>query len=130
MIKSLPKIIFVVTLAFGCLTQTSYGQDNPLAPAQEGNPFYVGPVFGYNRVMHNTNKPAVSIDQEGAPKCPNFENGSANGFFAGLSYELPLGEAANSKSSIIGRVLYNTFPSYFEQQGDDLPTTVGIAQAQ
>lgn len=130
MIKSLPKILLMVIFTIGLFTQSSYGQmDNPLEPAKEGKPFYLGPVFGYNRVMHNTNKPAVTIDDPNAPKCPNFENGSANGFFAGVSFEYMLGEATNSKSSIIARLLYNTFPSYFEQQGDDLPTAVGIVQS-
>lgn len=128
MIKGLPKIIFMVIFAIGCFSQSAYGQDNPLAPAQEGKPFYLGPVFGYNRVMHNTNKPAVTIDDPTAPKCPNFENGSANGFYAGLSFEYLIGEAANSKSSVIARLVYNTFPSYFEQQGDDLPTNIAVAQ--
>jgi len=129
MIKGLPKILFMVIFTLGCFTQSAFGQlDNPLAPAQEGKPFYIGPVFGYNRVMHNTNKPAIPLALDEVP-CPSFENGSANGFFAGVSVEFMLGEAANSKSSIIGRLLYNTFPSYFEQQGDDLPTTVNIAQS-
>lgn len=130
MIKSLPKILLMVIFTIGLFTESSYSQlDTPLEPAKEGKPFYFGPIFGYNRVMHNTNKPAVTIDDPNAPKCPNFENGSANGFFAGVSFEYLLGEATNSNSSIIARLMYNTFPSYFEQQGDDLPTTVGIVQS-
>jgi hypothetical protein len=125
MIKSLPKNLLIGVLSLLCFVNYSKAQDNPLAPAQASKPFYVGPIFGYNRVMHNTNKPSIPLALDDVP-CPNFENGSANGFFAGASFEYMLGDAANSKSSIIIRAMYSTLPSYFEQQGDDLPTTVGI----
>lgn len=128
MIKSLPKKLFIGFLTFISILTYSNAQDNPLAPAQESKPFYLGPIFGYNRVTHNTNKPSIPLALDDVP-CPNFENGAANGFFAGISFEYILGEAANSKQSIITRLMYSTMPSYFEQQGDDLPTTVGIVNA-
>ncbi|MDQ1267163.1 MAG: hypothetical protein QG635_2317 [Bacteroidota bacterium] len=87
--------------------------NNPLFPIEQGSPIYIGPVLGYNRVMHSAQLASFSNDI----LCPYFENGSANGFFAGLSFEYLLGDPLQSISSIIGRVLYNTFPANFNKAG-------------
>lgn len=130
--KSLANIILILSLllfsSIELISQTGSGKlDTPLGPTKVNKKLFVGPIAGYNRVMHSTNKPAIPLALDDVP-CPNFENGSANGFFAGASVEILLGDAASSRSSIIGRVMYNTFPSYFEQQGDNLPTTVNVRQ--
>lgn len=127
MINSIPKIFLILCLfAFGGNEMFSQGA-SPIDLGSEPEPIYIGPIAGYNRVMHSTNKPAIPLALDDVP-CPNFENGSANGFFVGASFEYILGKAANSNSSIIVRAMYNTFPSYFEQQGDNLPTTVNVLQ--
>lgn len=125
--KSLANIILILSIiSFSGLEL--FGQlDSPIEPKKETTPFYIGPIAGYNRVLHSTNKPAIPLALDDVP-CPNFENGSANGFFVGISVEYLLGGAKNSDVSIIGRAMYNTFPSYFEQQGDNLPTTVNVRQ--
>lgn len=126
MIKSIPKILLVgVLVVFSSFSLIAQLND-PLAPKKDSKKFFVGPIFGYNRVMHSTDR---STFQDDKIPCPKFENGSANGFFAGASVEVLLGSAKNSKASIIGRVMYNTFPSFFEVQGDDLPTVVNVLQS-
>lgn len=132
MIKSLANIILILSLllfsSIELISQTGSGNlDTPLGPTKKTSPFYIGPIAGYNRVLHSTNKPAIPLALDDVP-CPNFENGSANGFFVGVSVEFLLGGSVNSQMSIIGRAMYNTFPSYFEQQGDNLPTTVNVQQ--
>lgn len=127
MIKSIPKIFLIFSLITFSGLELIGQLDDPLAPKKETKKIYVGPIAGYNRVMHSTNKPAIPLALDDVP-CPNFENGSANGFFAGASVEFMLGSAANSRTSIIGRLMYSTMPSYFEQQGDNLPTTVNVQQ--
>ncbi len=87
--------------------------DNPIDPVQNKKPFYVGPVIGYNKVMHSV---TLGTPNPGATLCPSFNNGSSNGFFAGVSAEFLLGGVKDSKSSIIVRLLYNTFPAKMEQQ--------------
>lgn len=88
--------------------------DNPLEPKQKGTPINVGPVVGYNRSLHSAD--ISSFAAEDAP-CPVFQNGSANGFFVGANVEIPLDGVKNSKQSIIARVLYNSMPASFEQEG-------------
>jgi hypothetical protein len=88
-------------------------EDDPLNPKIKKTPFLVGPVIGYNKVMHSVTLETSNID---AVPCPSFQNGSSNGFFVGASAEFLLGGPKNSKSSVIVRLLYNTFPAKMEQQ--------------
>jgi len=100
-------------------TAPSFGQsNNPLAPQKEAIPFYFGPVVGYNRVLHSAE---IGTFDAGIVPCPVFENGSANGFFFGMSFEYLLGGAKNSTQSIIARLLYNSMPANFEVVGDAYP---------
>ncbi|TNE34550.1 hypothetical protein EP342_02685 [bacterium] len=111
-------ILITLTLAIASAIPT-FALDDPLAPTKAVIPFYFGPVIGYNRVLHSAN---LSTFNEEAVACPVFQNGSANGFFAGISFEYLLGGAKNSKSSIIARLLYNSMPANFEVKGDRYPS--------
>ncbi len=106
------------------LAQGGQGADaTPLTPGTTKKPIYLGPVLGYNRALHS-----VQIASFNDPLCPSFSNGVDNGFYGGLSFEYLLGNVKDSKSSIIGRVLYNTLPSSFEQVGDEYPSLVRDGQ--
>lgn len=89
----------------------------------ERDPVFLGVTFGYNRVMHSVSLP--SSDELGT-MCPKFENGSSNGFWAGITYEQFFGDLSNSRQSLIFRALYSTYPAYMEVGGEDLPTQVRI----
>lgn len=93
---------------------------DPLMPVEKKPNLYVGPVLGYNKSMHTVELKTFAQD----PLCPTFVDGSSNGFFGGLSFEYLLGEAENSNSSIIARLLYNNLPASMEQNDLDLPTRV------
>lgn len=111
-------ILITLTLAIASAIPT-FALDDPLAPTKSVIPFYFGPVIGYNRVLHSAD---ISTFNEEAVACPVFQNGSANGFFAGISFEYLLGGAKNSTSSIIARLLYNSMPANFEVEGDRYPS--------
>jgi hypothetical protein len=121
MSNSLQKFILTtITLAIA-FTVPSFGQlDDPLKPNAPAIPFYFGPVVGYNRVLHSADITTFNYE---AVQCPIFQNGSANGYFFGMSFEYLLGGAKNSTSSIIARVLYNSMPASFEVEGDEYPST-------
>lgn len=85
------------------------------------DPVFLGVTFGYNRVMHAVTLP--SFDEQG-DLCPKFQNGSSNGFWAGLTYEQFFGDLSNSNQSLIFRALYSTYPSYLEVGGEQYPTQV------
>ncbi len=91
---------------------------NPLVPAASKPRIYVGPVAGYNRSLHSSGFQSVSGDV----LCPDFTQGSGNGYYFGLSAEYLLGSPKDSKSSIIARVVYNFMPAYYEEPGDQLPS--------
>jgi len=88
---------------------------NPIMPEYKRKPVFMGPVFGYNRPFHTANIQTFANDD----LCPIFETGQDNGFFVGFSYEHFIGDFEVSTSSIIVRVLYNTFPALFEVSGDN-----------
>jgi hypothetical protein len=54
--------------------------------------------------------------------CPDFKEGTDNGYYFGFSGEYLLGKPEQSKSSIIARVVYNYFPGSYELTGDTLPS--------
>lgn len=93
---------------------------NPLGPGKTSSAIYLGPVAGYNRSMHSVRLSSFVDD----PLCPFFENGSNNGFYAGMSYEQLIGNPKNSRHSIIARVLYSSLPSSFTKEGDTYPSLV------
>lgn len=94
---------------------------NPLMPAPTKSTVLIGPVFGYNRSMHTVD--LASFDEN---TCPRFSNGQDNGIYFGLSWEQPLGEAKESTSSIITRVLYSTLPSTLSVTENPLPTLATV----
>jgi hypothetical protein len=85
------------------------------------DPVFLGITVGYNRVMHSVTLP--SFDEQGT-LCPKFENGSDNGFWAGITYEHFFGDLSNSNMSLIFRALYSSYPSYLEVGGEEYPTQV------
>lgn len=93
-------------------------EDNPLNPVLKAQPIYVGPVLGYNRTYHSVD---LATYNSTVP-CPIFTNGDNNGYFVGGSIEYLLGNVKDSKSSIIGRVLYNTFPASFSKESGEAST--------
>jgi hypothetical protein len=120
--------IYLLTLALllSLFSVDTFAQDqleDPLNPYQETRPIFIGPVFGYNRVNHSV---SLKTQQDKAnaniAPCPTFENGTDNGFYVGFTYEYLLGDYKNSNSSIIGRVMYQTMPSYLEAGGDAYPS--------
>ncbi|MDX9789853.1 MAG: hypothetical protein WC313_07550 [Candidatus Kapaibacterium sp.] len=117
-LRFLPAL-FVVFLALP--VYSGFAQvDTPLLPTYTAPPIYIGPVFGYNRSMHFVD--LASFDEA---ICPRFEDGGANGFFIGLSYEEHLGkDVASSTSSFIFRVLYNTLPASLEVSENPIPSLV------
>ncbi len=99
---------------------TLFSQSTPINPTMEPSPIFMGPVFGYNKSLHSVELKTFAKQ----PACPTFVDGSDNGFYAGLSFEYMLGEVENSNSSIIARLLYNSFPAYLEQNDRDYPTRI------
>ncbi len=91
---------------------------NPLVPAKSKPRIYVGPVAGYNRSLHASGFQSVAGDV----LCPDFTQGSGNGYYFGVSAEYLLGSPKDSKSSIIARVVYSYLPAYYEEPGDQLPS--------
>lgn len=125
MSNGLQKFILTIFILILAGTATTFSQsNNPLAPQKEVIPFYIGPVVGYNRVLHSAELQTF----ESEVPCPVFENGSANGFFFGISFEYLLGGAKNSTQSIIARLLYNSMPASFEVTGDVYPSILTDAQ--
>lgn len=110
-------VFFLATSSL--LAQQEIGaRATPLQPARRAPRIYVGPVFGYNNSLHSSSFQSVSGDV----LCPTFTGGTKNGYYAGISFEYLLGKPRESKSSIIGRAVYNTFPAFFQQGGDVLPS--------
>jgi hypothetical protein len=121
MSNGLQKFILTIFILILAGTAPVFSQsNNPLAPKKEVIPFYIGPVVGYNRVLHSAELQTF----ESAVPCPVFENGSANGYFFGISFEYLLGGAKNSTQSIIARLLYNSMPASFEVVGDEYPSVL------
>ncbi len=94
--------------------------DNPLMPQTRRKPIYIGPTVGFNRSIHSVELASFVDD----PLCPFFPNGTANGFWVGLTGEYLLGNVKNSNSSIIARVLYNRLPASFDKEGSIYPSMV------
>lgn len=106
-----------VTLSFPSYAQVE--EPNPLEPEQSSSAIYLGPVIGYNNSMHSVDLASFAED----PLCPFFTNGSSSGFHIGFFYEQVIG-SITSKHSIVGRLLYNALPAYFEKVGDEYPSLV------
>lgn len=109
--------LFVLT-AICSISLLAQDVDDPLAPAQLSKPIYIGPIAGANITMHNVTLRSFSWDAA----CPEFSTGAGMGFYGGLSIEYLIGEARTSTSSVIARVMYNTFPGNFKEDGDSYPS--------
>jgi hypothetical protein len=113
--------VFAVFLAAtgSMVAQQELGaRSNPLVPERSAPRIYLGPVVGYNRSLHSSGFQSVAGDV----LCPQFEQGTDNGFYVGMSFEYLLGKPRDSKSSIIARVLYNNLPAGYTVPGDTLPS--------
>ena len=95
---------------------------NPLMPDYKRPPIYIGPTIGYNRSMHSVELKSFADEA----LCPVFENGSSSGFWAGITWEQPLGELKNSTSSIIVRAMYSLLPASLEVAGNRYPSYIPI----
>lgn len=90
----------------------------PITPGGTIRRSYIGPVGGLNRSIHSGGFSSRFPEAS----CPNFNTGSDNGYYLGLSGEYLLGDDKNSNSSIIARVIYDYQPAYFTMPGDDYPS--------
>lgn len=118
---------FFVALCFGVLligssnvaAQQELGaRSNPLVPEKSAPRVYVGPVVGYNNSLHSSGFQSVAGDV----LCPDFTQGTENGYYFGMSVEYLLGKPRDSKSSLIGRVVYSYLPGAYTEEGDRLPS--------
>jgi len=96
-------------------------ESDPIHPKVVKKPVFPGIVFGYNQTMHSVDLSSIPEIFTKVP-CPHFSNGNASGYFAGICYEHFFGDFAQSNSSIVGRLMYNTFPSNFEVAGVAYPS--------
>ena len=115
--KSMTSIL-ILLMILGVENIFSQSASNPLRPGQKKNVIYFGPVAGYNRSFHTTDY-KVTEPENDAVACPSFTEGSNNGYFFGISGEYLIGNVKNSRSSIIGKIVYNTLPSTLSQGGGD-----------
>ena len=114
-------IAIMVTLIIPTLLSAQETADsNPLQPAYQAPPIYLGPIAGYNRSMHTVNMPSFAKDA----LCPQFSGGDQNGYYFGFSYEHMIGQPEMSNQSIIVRVFYSSLPANFEEGGDRYPSEV------
>jgi len=121
-IRLLPLAVAVLMLAYVVEVHAQDADANPLGPGEAGTKIFLGPCFGYNSVSHSTEKLATFA---GDAYCPNFEGGTGQGFYVGLTYEHHLGKKKEeSTSSIIGRVIFSMYPGSMKQQGDKYPSLI------
>lgn len=111
-------VLFLISLPL-CLAQEEEGP-TPLGPGRGSAAIYLGPVAGYNRAIHSADLASFA---DTLNLCPNFKNGTANGFFIGGFYEQILG-GITSKHSVVVRILYSSMPASFTQGGDTYPSLV------
>lgn len=111
--------LFVILMVTGSAVLVAQQElANPLVPAKGRPRIFIGPVGGYNSSMHSSGFQSVAGDV----LCPDFQQGTANGYYLGFSGEYLLGKPQDSKSSIIARVVYNYFPASYREDGDRLPS--------
>ena len=99
-------------------------RSNPLVPEKSVSRVYVGPVVGFNRSLQSSGFQSVANDV----LCPDFTQGTGNGYYFGLSFEYLLGKPRDSKSSIIARAVYEFMPGSYVEPGDKLPSLDGNGQ--
>ncbi|MDR0927874.1 MAG: hypothetical protein LBO69_08945 [Ignavibacteria bacterium] len=104
--------LLIATISIILCTSSIYAQRgavkqyaDPLMPAQQPTPLYIGPALGINYMGHSMDIPTFAFSN-----CPNFENANGLGIYAGITLEHLFGEVATSSSSLIFRILFNMFP--------------------
>lgn len=110
--------VFLATTGSALAQQELGARSNPLVPEKSASRIYVGPVLGYNRSLQSSGFQSVAGDV----LCPDFTEGTGNGYYFGGSIEYLLGKPRESKSSIIGRVVYEYLPGSYTVPGDVLPS--------
>ncbi len=94
-------------------------RSSPIKPLKTKSRVFLGPVAGLNRSLHT----GGFSSRFSEASCPNFTDGTNNGYYFGLTGEYLLGDVKNSRSSIIARVIYDYQPAYFQEPGrDDYPS--------
>ncbi|MBC8125072.1 MAG: hypothetical protein H7X70_05010 [Candidatus Kapabacteria bacterium] len=109
--------VFLIATGSMIAQQELGARSNPLVPEKSAPRVYVGPVVGYNRSLQSSGFQSVAGDV----LCPDFTQGTGNGYYFGLSAEYLLGKPRDSKSSIIARVVYEFMPGSYVEPGDNLP---------
>lgn len=120
LISTIALIALFVLSNLPLFAQASDREDDPLKFKSKRTKIYLGPLAGYNRSMHTADLASFADDE----LCPNFSEGTSNGFFFGLFYEHNFGEPVDSKHAVIGKIVYNTFPASFETGGSTYPSLV------
>lgn len=116
--KRVFRVLAVCMFASATVAVAQQELANPLIPAKGRPRIFIGPVGGYNSSLHSSGFQSVAGDV----LCPQFEQGTANGYYFGFSGEYLLGKPQDSKSSIIARVVYNYLPASYREDGDRLPS--------
>lgn len=96
-------------------------RDSPIFYEAPPPRLYVGPIGGLNYNIHSGGFASFTRLQDNVA-CPQFESGSATGFYGGLSAEYLLGDPKESRFSIIARLAYDSRPAQFLETGDKYPT--------
>jgi hypothetical protein len=110
------SIILISLIYSPSLFSQDENQPSPLQPGVKQAVFNIGPVFGFNRSLHTVQ--LATFESKIVP-CPNFENGNDNGYFFGINTEIFFLGQKRTEQSVIVRLLYNTFPSFFEVGTND-----------
>ncbi|MBK6290203.1 MAG: hypothetical protein IPF59_00390 [Ignavibacteria bacterium] len=111
-------VVFLAATGSMVAQQELGARSNPLVPEKSAPRIYVGPVVGYNRSLQSSGFQSVAGDV----LCPEFTEGTGNGYYFGGSIEYLLGKPRDSKSSLIGRVVYEYMPAAYTEPGDQLPS--------
>lgn len=111
-------VVFLAATGSMVAQQELGARSNPLVPEKSAPRIYVGPVVGYNRSLQSSGFQSVAGDV----LCPEFTEGTGNGYYFGGSIEYLLGKPRDSKSSLIARVVYEYMPASYTEPGDNLPS--------
>ncbi len=119
MMKMLRLCVFggLLTL-ISVLPLEAQNKSNPIKPAAQPPRLYVGPIAGFNQNFHSGGFRSFVLDAN----CPNFRSGNATGFYAGFSFEYLLGDPKDARSSILGRIAYDTRPASFSEDDTEYPS--------
>lgn len=77
----------------------------------------MGFAGGYNRVYHSSGFQSVTGDV----LCPDFTDGRADSYYAGITAEYLFGRSSAFGPSVIARIVYDNLPASYRVNGDRLP---------